>query len=317
MREGSAIHRVAVLALDPVVAFDVAIATQVFGHERHGRYEVTLCALDAGSVTTTTPGFGITVAAGLEAVTTADTVIVPGFGRGPAPQAALDALRTAHRGGARIASICIGAFALAQAGLLDGRRATTHWAHAADLAREHPAVRVDPAVLYVDEGDVLTSAGLAAGLDLCLYMLGLDHGQSAAIHRARRMVTALHRAGGQAQYTIAARTETSERLGPVTEWALANLHRHITVADLARQAMQSTRTLRRAFVAEFGTSPHAWLTAARLRKACTLLETGELTVEQIARHSGLGSAANLRLHFRRAYATTPLAYRATFQGPRT
>ncbi|MBW6433789.1 DJ-1/PfpI family protein [Actinoplanes hulinensis] len=313
MREESAIHRVAVLALPPVVAFDAAIATQVFGHEGHGRYEAVLCSLRAGPVPTTTPGFGITVAAGLEAVAAADTVIVPGFRRGPAPAAALDALRAAHQRGARIVSICSGAFALAQAGLLDGRRATTHWAHAGDLAREHPAVYVDPAVLYVDEGTVLTSAGLAAGLDLCLYLIGLDHGQSAAIQRARHMVTALHRAGGQAQYSLAGATAAGERLTSVTQWALANLHQPITVADLARQAMQSTRTLSRAFATELGTSPRAWLIAARLREACTLLETGDLTVEEIARRTGLGSAANLRLQFRRTYATTPLAYRSAFQ----
>jgi AraC family transcriptional activator FtrA len=313
MREESAIHRVAVLALPPVVAFDAAIATQVFGHEGCGRYEAVLCSLQAGPLPTTTPGFGITVAAGLEAVAAADTVIVPGFRRGPAPADALDALRAAHQRGARIVSICSGAFALAQAGLLDGRRATTHWAHAGDLAREHPAVHVDPAVLYIDEGTVLTSAGLAAGLDLCLYLIGLDHGQPAAIQRARHMVTALHRTGGQAQYSLAGATATGERLTNVTQWALANLHQPITVADLARQAVQSTRTLSRAFAAELGTSPRAWLIAARLRKACTLLETGDLTVEEIARRTGLGSAANLRLQFRRTYATTPLAYRSAFQ----
>ncbi|WP_229705820.1 helix-turn-helix domain-containing protein [Micromonospora sonchi] len=316
MREESAIHRVAVLALSPVVAFDAAIATQVFGHEGLGRYDVLLCSLRAGPVSTTTPGFGITVAAGLDAVAAADTVIVPGFKRGPAPAEALAALRAAHQRGARIAAICSGAFALAQAGLLDGRRATTHWVHAADLAREHPAVQVDPAVLYVDEGNVLTSAGLAAGLDLCLYLLGLDHGQQAAIERARHMVTPLHRAGGQAQYGLASPAAAGERLASVTDWALANLHQPITVADLARQAMQSTRTLSRVFAQELGTSPRAWLIAARLRMACTLLETGDLTVEEIARRSGLGSAANLRLHFRRTYGTTPLAYRSAFQGKR-
>ncbi|WP_309232141.1 GlxA family transcriptional regulator [Micromonospora tarensis] len=301
------------LALPPVVAFDATIATQVFGHEGLGRYEAVLCSLQAGPVPTTTPGFAITVAANLETLMTADTVVVPGFRRGPVSADALDALRAAHQHGARIVSICTGAFALAQAGLLDGRRATTHWAHAADLAREHPAVRVDPAVLYVDEGTVLTSAGLTAGLDLCLYLIGLDHGQQAAIQRARHMVTPLHRAGGQAQYSVAGTTAASERIKSVTEWALANLHQPITVADLAREAVQSTRTLSRVFATELGTSPRAWLIAARLRMACTLLETGDRSVEEIARRTGMGSAANLRLHFRRTYATTPLAYRSTFQ----
>ncbi len=312
MREESA-KLVAVLALPPVVAFDAAIATQVFGHEGLGRYRAVLCSTAAGPVATTTPGFGITVEAGLEAVTAADTVIVPGFRRGPVPEIALDALRAAHRRGARVASICSGAFALAQAGLLDGRRATTHWVHAADLAREHPAVEVDPGVLYVDEGSVLTSAGLAAGLDLCLYLIGLDHGPQAAVRRARHMVTPLHRAGGQAQFRLASSAPAGGRLREVTDWALANLDQPITVADLARRAMLSTRTLSRDFTAELGASPRAWLITARLRAACILLESGDLTVEEIARRTGLGSAANLRLQFRRAYDTSPLAYRAAFR----
>ncbi|MEU4555863.1 AraC family transcriptional regulator with amidase-like domain [Micromonospora violae] len=312
MRKSSATHRVAVLALPRVVAFDLTIATQVFGHEGHGRYATTVCALDSGPVSTTTAGLGLTVAATLDALDDADTVIVPGFRRGPAPKRALEALRLAHGRGTRIASICTGAFALAQAGLLDGRRATTHWAHADALADEHPRVLVDPNALYIDEGEVLTSAGLAAGLDLCLYLVGRDHGQDVAIHRARHLVTPLHRAGGQAQFIPVGGEGEDDELVAVTAWAISNLHRRITVADLARQGVMSSRTLHRSFQNRFRMSPRAWLIQQRLRAACTLLENGDITVDEVARRTGLGTATNLRAHFQRAFATTPTAYRRAF-----
>ncbi|MDG9676729.1 DJ-1/PfpI family protein [Micromonospora sp. DH14] len=312
MRKISATHRVAVLALPTVVAFDLTIATQVFGHEGNGRYAMTVCALDSGPVSTTTAGLELTVAASLDALDDADTVIVPGFRRGPAPARALEALRRAHARGARIASICTGAFALAQAGLLDGRRATTHWAHADALADEHPRVLVDANALYIDEGEVLTSAGLAAGLDLCLYLVGRDHGQDVAIHRARHLVTPLHRAGGQAQFIPVGGAGADDELAEVTAWAISNLHRPITVADLARQGVMSSRTLHRSFQNRFRMSPRAWLIQQRLRAACTLLENGDITVDEIARRTGLGTATNLRAHFQRAFATTPTAYRRAF-----
>ncbi|MEV4571886.1 helix-turn-helix domain-containing protein [Nonomuraea jabiensis] len=312
MRKEPATRRVAVLALPSVVAFDLTIATHAFGHEGQGRYAVTICSLDSGPVPTTTSGLGLTVEAGLDALGAADTVIVPGFARGRAPERALDALALAYRRGARIASICTGAFALAQAGLLDGRRATTHWVHAAALAREHPLVKVDANALYIDEGQVLTSAGLAAGLDLCLYLIGRDHGQSAAVQRARHMVTPLHRAGGQAQFIPSGESVEDAELAGVTAWASANLHLPISVADLARRGMQSTRTLHRNFRTRFGMSPRAWLIQQRLRAACTLLEDGDITVDEVARRTGLGTATNLRAHFHRAFATTPTAYRRTF-----
>lgn len=312
MRKSSATHRVSVLALPGVVAFDLTIATHVFGHEGHGRYATTVCGLDRGAVATTTTGLGLTVAATLDALGDADTVIVPGFARGPAPASALGALQLAHRRGARVASICTGAFALAEAGLLDGLRATTHWAHAETLARQHPSVLVDANALYVDEGQVLTSAGLAAGLDMCLYLVGRDHGQAVAIQRARDMVTPLHRAGGQAQFIPVGTPGEADELGTVTEWASSNLHRPITVADLARQGVMSTRTLHRSFQSQFGMSPRAWLIQRRLRAACALLEKNETTVDEVARRTGLGTATNLRVHFRRAFATTPTAYRRAF-----
>ncbi|MDH2426129.1 helix-turn-helix domain-containing protein [Sphaerisporangium sp. TRM90804] len=312
MRKESAMHRVAVLALPPVVAFDLTIATHVFGHDGQGRYATTVCSPDGGSVPTTTPGLDLTVQAALDALDGADTVIVPGFARGPAPARALDALAEAYRRGARVASICTGAFALAQAGLLDGRRATTHWVHAQALAREHPRVTVDANALYIDQDPVFTSAGLAAGLDLCLYLVGRDHGQSAAIQRARHMVTPLHRAGGQAQFIPAGAQGQDDELAAVTAWANANLHLPITVLDLARQGVVSTRTLHRTFRDRFGMSPQAWLTQQRLRAACALLENGQITVEEVARRTGLGTATNLRTHFHRAFATTPTAYRRAF-----
>ncbi|MEH1129899.1 GlxA family transcriptional regulator [Micromonospora sp. CPCC 206061] len=312
MHKKSATHRVAVLALPRVVAFDLTIATHVFGHDGHGRYATTVCSLDGGSIPTTTPGLALTVDATLDTLADADTVIVPGFARGPAPVRALAALTLAYRRGARIASICTGAFALAQAGLLDGRRATTHWVHAEALAREHPRVTVDANALYVDEGPVLTSAGLAAGLDMCLYLVGRDHGQSAAIQRARNMVTPLHRAGGQAQFIPAGTATEDDELATVTAWASANLHRPITVADLARQGVMSTRTLHRSFRNQFRMSPQAWLTQQRLRAACALLENAEITIDEVARRTGLGTATNLRTHFHRAFATTPTAYRRAF-----
>jgi transcriptional regulator GlxA family with amidase domain len=312
MRKEPATRRVAVLALPSVVAFDLTTATHAFGHEGQGRYAVTICSLEGGPVPTTTSGLGLTVEAGIDALGAADTVIVPGFARGPAPERALDALARAYRRGVRIASICTGAFALAQAGLLDGRRATTHWVHAGALAREHPLVRVDANALYIDEGQVLTSAGLAAGLDLCLYLIGRDHGQAAAVQRARHMVTPLHRAGGQAQFIPSGESVEDAELAEVTSWASANLHLPISVADLARRGMRSSRTLHRDFQARFGMSPRAWLIQQRLRAACTLLEDGGITIDEVARRTGLGTATNLRAHFHRAFATTPTAYRRAF-----
>ena len=311
MREDPAVHHVAVLALPQVVAFDLTIATQVFGQDRRGRYRVEVCAPSPGPIRTTSD-FTLGGTSGLEALNRADTVIVPGFSLRPVPEPALAALRAAHHRGARVASICSGAFALAEAGLLSGRRATTHWGRADELARQFPDVTVDPKVLYVDTGDVLTSAGLAAGLDLCLHLVAVDHGEAAAVERARDLVMPLHRAGGQAQFIPAGPEAGDGDLAAVTRWALAHLHRPITVADLAARALQAPRTFARNFQAELGRSPHAWLVEQRLRVACRLLEDDGLGIDEVARRSGLGSAANLRLHFRRSLATTPTAYRSSF-----
>jgi transcriptional regulator GlxA family with amidase domain len=306
----AAAHRVAVLALPPVVLFDLATPAQVLA--RH--YDVTTCATEPGPLPTTN-GPPLLVEHGLEALAHADTIVVPGFGRDawPPPTATLDALRTAHARGARIVSICTGAFALAAAGLLDGRRATTHWRYARALAQAFPQIHVEPDVLYVDEGDVLTSAGVAAGIDLCLHLVRTDHGAEAANAVARRIVVAPHRGGGQAQFIerpVAPRADQS--LDATRAWALRRLDEPLTVAQLALHAHTSPRTFARRFRAETGTTPLRWLHAQRIEHARRLLERDDLPVEAVAQRCGFGSAAVLRQHFRRATATTPSAYRRAF-----
>jgi transcriptional regulator GlxA family with amidase domain len=311
-------HKVVALVLPDVVAFDLSIPAQIFGHvsERH-RYSFAVCAPRPGLIDTTT-GFAVSADAPLDAVRDADTVIVPGFmpleDPGPAVGAAL---RDAAQRGARIASVCIGAFALAAAGLLDGRQATTHWEHADELAARYPAVRVNPGVLYVDEGQILTSAGVAAGIDLCLHMVRNDHGAAAAADVARRMVAAMHRTGGQAQFIQRPLPNGGQSLADTCEWAISEMHRPITVAELAAHAHVSPRTLARRFLDETGLPPMQWLTLQRLLEARRLLEATDLPVEDIAQRCGLGTAGNLRLHLAREAATTPTAYRHAFRHTRT
>ena len=306
-------HRIAVLALPDVVAFDLATPFQVLGRD----YELTLCATEPGPVQTTS-GFPVVASHGLGALAQADTVVVPGFDprdEWPPPRQTLEALRAAHARGARIASICTGAFALGAAGLLDGRRATTHWRYAAQLAELCPSAHVDPDVLYVDDGDLLTSAGVAAGIDLCLHLLRRDHGVEAANKAARQTVVAPHRAGGQAQFIQRAVPPTDDgSLEATRAYALARLEQPLTVAQLAAHACTSERTFNRRFRAETGTTPLRWLHAQRVDHARRLLEASDLPVEQVAQRCGFGSAAILRQHFRRATATTPTAYRRTFAG---
>ena len=307
-------HRVVALALADVVAFDLSVPAQIFGHRtEHGRYAFTVCAQRPGVMPTTT-GFMVRADAGLDALDDADTVIVPGFFplAAPAPPV-LEALRRAQARGARVASVCTGAFALAAAGLLDGRRATTHWEDASELADRFPAVRVCPDVLYIDEGAVLTSAGVAAGIDLCLHMVRNDHGAAAAARVARRMVAAVHRPGGQAQFVQRPVPTSGPGLAATYAWALERLHRPLTVTELAGHAGYAPRTFARHFVAETGLTPLRWLTAQRLLEGRRLLETTDLSVDAIARRCGLGTAANLRLHLARDAATTPSAYRDAFR----
>jgi transcriptional regulator GlxA family with amidase domain len=310
-------HRVALLCLEPVVAFDLSTPAEVFSlaWSREGPlYETTTCAVKAGRVATTS-GFAVEAMAGLEATATADTVLVPGYrGLEPPPEPALEALRAAAARGARIASICTGAFALAHAGLLDGRRATTHWFGAPELARRFPAVDVDPDALYVEDGRVITSAGLSAGIDLCLHLVRSDHGERVGAQVARAMCAAPHRDGGQAQFIERplpdSLTETS--LEPVRAWALDHLAEPLDVPTLAAHAGVSLRTFARRFVAETGTTPLKWLHSQRVLEARRLLEHTDLPIEHVAAESGFGSAPSLREHFRRATKTTPTAYRRTF-----
>jgi transcriptional regulator GlxA family with amidase domain len=308
-------HKLAILALDAVVPLDLAIAAQLMGYPT-APYDVTICGPRAGRVATTS-GFATVVGHGLRALSAADTVLVPGFF--PHDRAleapVLAALRRAYRRGARMVSICTGAFALAQAGILDGRRATTHWQHAAELAASFPAVTVDPDVLYVDQGQVLTSAGVAAGIDLCLHLIRADHGARAASAVARQVVIAPHRDGGQAQYIRQpVQPDPGPSLGATRGWAQQRLDTPLTVRDLARHAGVSERTFARRFLAETATTPLRWLATQRLAIARELLEEGTLSVEEIARRCGLGSTDNLRLHFHRNLRTTPSAYRRAFNG---
>lgn len=309
-------HRVVVLVLEGALPLDVGIPAEVFHPETGYPYEVSACGVTAGTVPSY-GGFGYAVARGLEALADADTIVVPGYapaGR-PIPTEVHEALRNAADRGARIASICYGAFALADAGLLDGLRATTHWDAAEKLAAQHPQITVEPNVLFVDEGAVLTSAGAAAGLDLCLHIVRRDLGVRAANGIARGLVTAPYRAGGQAQYlpttTVVPRGES---LAPTREWVMARLGQPHSIAALAAHARMSPRTFLRRFTEETGSTPFQWILRARVDTARELLESTRLSIDQIADQVGVGTGANLRLHFRRLLDVSPSEYRSTFAG---
>lgn len=309
-------HTVAVLALPDVIAFDLATAVEIFGRARVPdglpAYRVIVCGtapeVDAGPLRIGTD-------ASLEALEGADTVIVPGRNHiaVPAEVEVIAALKRAAASGARIASICVGAFTLAQAGLLDGLRATTHWRASELLAEEYPNVQVDPSVLYVDNGRILTSAGAAAGLDLCLHMVRRDHGAAVAADVSRISVAPLHRSGGQAQYIVRnPPTYDVARLEDTLIWIEANAHRNLTLADIAAAARLSVRTLNRRFHSETGQSPMEWLTGVRIRHAQELLETTDHAVERIATQVGFTNPSSFRTHFARLVGTNPRDYRATF-----
>jgi len=309
------VHRVVALAIPEVVAFDLSVPGHVFGHQdEQDRYSFTVCAARPGEVPSST-GFAVTAASGLDALEWADTVVVPGFHPYVRPpDYAVEALRAAARRGTRIASVCIGAFALAAAGLLDGRTATTHWQHADDFRRLYPQVRLNPDILYADEGQILTSAGISAGIDLCLHMVRADYGVDAAAAVARRMVVAVHRTGGQAQYAQRP-LPPDGGLGQTLEWAISQMRRPLTVDHLARHAGLPTRTFARRFTEQVGTTPMRWLTAQRVLEAQRLLEATSLDVEDIAECCGFGSAGVLRLHLGRESGMTPTAYRLLHSRP--
>ena len=316
-------HTVAVVACHGVAPFELAVACEVFGIDRSDLgvpwYGFKVCAAEPPPIRTSA-GFSIDTPYGLRDVVSADTVVVPAWNGASAPDCTppaplLDALRAAHRRGARVLSVCSGAFALAAAGLLDGRRATTHWMHTDELARRYPEVKIEPGVLYVDAGDVMTSAGTAAGIDLCLHVVRLDHGAEIANAVARRMVVPPHRDGGQAQYVEAPvpAQPGPDLFGRTLAWMQEHLDESLSVEDLADRAAMSPRTFARRFRATTGTTPHQWLLQQRIVLAQRLLETTDDPVELIARQCGFGTAAGLRQHFRRVLATSPLVYRRTFR----
>lgn len=311
-------HRVEILCLDGVVAFDLGVAAHVFGIApgRAGgdAYAVSTCSPDGAEILTTS-GFAIRPQGGLRALGRAQTIVVPGYADvlAPLPAAVERALGRAAARGTRVLSICTGAFALAHAGLLDGRRATTHWASAGILAERFPRVAVDVGALYVDEGQVLSSAGLSAGIDLCLHVVRRDLGTVAGAEVARRMVAAPHREGGQAQFVESPPLAGDGTLEPTRRWAVERLAEPLDVTALARHAGVSPRTFARRFRAETGTTPLRWLLAQRVLEARRLLEQSDLAVERVAWRCGFGGAASLREHFRRATATTPTAYRRAFR----
>jgi transcriptional regulator GlxA family with amidase domain len=311
-------HTVAVLALDGVVAFDLAVPMEVFGRARLPGERPAYRVITVGPVDEVDAGpMRIRPSHGLDALAVADTVVVPGLAdvaRAAVPEPVLVALRDAAGRGSRIASVCSGAFTLAAAGLLDGRRATTHWLAAAELARRFPAVTVDPAVLYVDEGQVLTSAGAAAGLDMCLHMVRSDHGAAVAADAARLSVMPLERAGGQAQFIVhEPPTAESATLQPLLRWLEDNLDRPLDLADMAAHARLSVRTLSRRFREQTGTTPLQWLHRARLFRAQHLLETTAHPVERIAGQVGFPSPTTFRERFRGVVGVSPQAYRNTFR----
>lgn len=314
-------HTVCVIAFDRISVFEMAVACEVFGIDRSEtglpNYRLMVCGLEEPPLRTSA-GFLLHPQHRLDVLDEADTVIMPGWrdiAERP-PEQLLAGLRRAYGRGARIASVCSGAFALAAAGLLDGRRATTHWMYTQRLAREYPDVDVDPSVLYVDAGDgIYTSAGTAAGVDLCLHLVRLDHGAHVANMFARRMVVHPHRDGGQAQFveTPMPVTPADDRLAATLAWALEHIDQPMTVDQLAARASMSPRTFARRFLAATGSTPLRWLLLQRVAAAQRMLETAELSVEEIAERCGFGSAAAFRLHFGRQVGTSPTAYRAAFR----
>lgn len=307
-------HRVAVLALDGVTPLDLAIPMQIFNARPETSYEVTLCS--ARRKVTTTAGFTLDAPGSLEQVLAADTVVVPGYeSLERPPDAVVDVLVRARRKGRRLASICTGAFALAAAGVLDGLRVTTHWQHVDELEQSFPALTVERDVLYVDEGDVLTSAGVCCGIDLCLHIVRRDLGALVANQVARGLVAPPHRDGGQMQFVPTPVPVVDDAsLAGTRDWALHRLDQPLTLRLLAQHAGVSQRTLIRRFAEETGASPLQWLLSARVGRARELLESTQLSIEQVAEACGLGTAANLRLHFRRGLGVTPTAYRRAFHG---
>lgn len=310
------LRSVAAIVLPGVSPFELGVVCEVFGLDRSDSggptFDFVVCSIEPGVVPMKTGG-DLVVAHGLEATRDVDLVVMTPFG---VPEVVdpvvLRALQDAHARGAWVLSLCSGAFALGQAGLLDGRRCTTHWMHSDRLAREHPTAVVDPAVLYVEDRGVITSAGTAAGIDACLHLVRRELGAAAAAVVARRMVVPPHRDGGQAQYIETPLPCDADTLAPLLAWMGENLATELSVPVLATRALMSERTFARRFRAETGTTPAAWVTRQRLARAQEMLEQSEAGIEEVARLSGFATAALLRHHFARTLGTSPQAYRRRF-----
>lgn len=313
-------HTVAVIAFEGISPFHLSVPCMVFGDDlaRLGvpRYRLLICGEKVGLIPTMS-GFNIDVQHDLSALAEADTVVVPAW-RDPderPPGVLLQALRKAHARGARIVGLCLGAFVLAETGLLDGRVASTHWVWGDDFARKYPHVKLDQKVLYVDDGDILTSAGTAAAIDCCLHLLRRDHGAEVANCVARRMVVAPHRHGGQAQYIEQPlpKSNGSDQLTVTLDWAIANLEQPLSLDVLAARAAMSRRNFTRRFKMKIGATVSQWLLNHRLAAAQRLLETSDQAIDRIAEAVGFGSSVSLRQHFTAAFSVSPAAYRKQFQ----
>jgi transcriptional regulator GlxA family with amidase domain len=313
------LHRIAVLALPGVVAFDLGVPSQVFsaarGSDHEPLYRTEVCTSDGGAIRSAA-GYGVLPDHDLALLDRAQTVIIPGVHHTEwlMPDGVIDGLRAAAARGARMVSICTGAFALAQAGLLDGRPATTHWAHAEDFTARFPTVSLDPGVLFVDDGDVLSSAGVAAGIDLCLHLVRRDHGSDIANRAARRCVVPAWRDGGQSQFIERPVPEpTGTTTSATRAWALTRLEVPLDLADLASHASMSVRTFTRRFREETGVSPGRWLVRQRIEYARRLLESTDLPIDQVAGRAGFGTTASLRQHLHATVGVSPGHYRRTFR----
>jgi len=310
---------VAVVVSDGVGVFELGVACEVFGNSWSAVFGVPwyrslVCAVTPGPVTVDA-GFQVLAAHGADRIVSADTVIVLPTVSEEVPAGLPEALQQAHARGSRIVSLCTGAFAVAAAGLLDGRRATTHWTECQELARRYPLVTVDPGVLFVDEGDILTSAGSATGIDLCLHLVRRDYGTEIATQLARQLVVPPQRDGGQAQYIAAPMPEldSSSLFADTVCWLQEHLNETVTVEGLAARSAMSPRTFARRFLASTGSTPYQWLLRQRVQLAQRLLEMSDLPIDAVAEQSGFSTAANLRKHFSKAVHTSPHAYRRTFQ----
>jgi transcriptional regulator GlxA family with amidase domain len=319
-----ATETIAVVAFDGISPFHLSVPCMVFGEDRTEsgapRFRLRVCAPEPGPLQTNA-GFTLGVQHGLEGIRRAQIVVVPSWrdDGSAAPPALIRALQAAHRRGATVVGLCLGAFVLAEAGLLDGRPATTHWKLAAAFAKQYPQVRLQPEVLYVDDGSVLTSAGTAAGIDCCLHLLRVRYGAETANRAARRMVVAPHRQGGQAQYIeqpVPAAAER-DRLAPLLEWLGKHLDTSHELDDLARRALMSRRNFTRRFRESTGTTVGRWVQNQRLALAQRLLETTDHPVERVATGAGFGSAVSLRKHFTTAFKVSPTAYRRQFSRAET